>query len=90
MKECKCETSGKVRVDYLDSVGSGWTYCEKCEARIESAGHHGVIKNRNDPKFWELNVKERILCGDCLANLAEKMPSLRRAEFNRYRKVGRL
>jgi hypothetical protein len=23
LKECKCETSEKVRVDYLDSVGSG-------------------------------------------------------------------
>ena len=90
LKECQCETSTKVRVDYLDSAGSGWTYCEKCEARIESAGHHGVIKNRNSPSFWGLNIKERILCGNCLANLAKKMPSIRRAEFSRYRKVGRL
>jgi len=51
LKGCQCEKSEKVRVDYLDSAGSGWTYCEKCETRIESAGHHGVIKNRNDPKF---------------------------------------
>jgi hypothetical protein len=51
LKECQCETSKKVRVDYLDSAGSGWTYCEKCEIRIESAGHHGVIKNRHSPSF---------------------------------------
>jgi len=51
LKECQCEESEKVRVDYIDSEGSGWTYCEKCEERIGSAGHHGVIKNRNDPNF---------------------------------------
>lgn len=90
LKKCRCETSTKVRIDYLDSAGSGWTYYEKCEVRIGSAGHHGVIKNRNDPQFWGLEVKEKILCGDCLAKLAEKMLSLRRAEFNRYRKVKRL
>lgn len=90
LKVCQCETSKKIRVDYLDSAGSGWTYCEQCETRIDSAGHHGVIKNRNSPSFWGLNIKERILCGDCLASKKEEMPSLRKAEFNRYRKVRRL
>jgi len=51
LKKCQCKKNEKVRVDYLDSTGSGWTYCEKCEARIESAGHHGVIKNRHSPSF---------------------------------------
>ena len=50
----------------------------------------GVIKNRNDPRFWGLNVKEKVLCGNCLESKKENMPPLRRAEFNRYRKVGRL
>jgi len=90
LKECKCKRSEKVRVDYLDSAGSGWTYCEKCEARIESAGHHGVIKNRHSPSFWGLEIKEKILCGSCLEKNKENMPSLRKAEFNRYWKVGRL
>lgn len=90
LKECQCETSPKWRVDYIDSKGSGWIYCETCETRVESAGHHGVIKNRNDPKFWGLEVKEEALCGGCLEKSKEKTPPLRRAEFNRYRKVGRL
>ena len=90
LKKCQCETSPKWRVDYMDSEGSGWIYCEICETRIRSAGHHGVIKNRNDPRFWGLNVKEKALCGDCLESKKENMPPLRRAEFNRYRKVGRL
>jgi hypothetical protein len=50
-KECFCEESEKVRVDYIDSQGEGWIACEICEQRITSAGHHGVIKNRNDPRF---------------------------------------
>lgn len=90
LKECKCVKSEKVRVDYLDSAGSGWIYCEKCKARIESAGHHGVIKNRHSPSFWGLNTREKVLCGNCLERKKEDMLSLRKAEFNRYRKVGRL
>jgi len=57
---------------------------------VKSAGHHGVIKNRNDPRFWGLNVKEKVLCGNCLESKKEKMLPLRKVEFNRYRKVGRL
>ena len=50
-KECQCEVNPKVRTPYIDSGGEGWIYCERCEQRITSAGHHGVIKNRNDVKF---------------------------------------
>jgi hypothetical protein len=89
-KECRCEVNPKVRVLYVDSGGKGWIYCQICETRIESAGHHGVIKNRNDPKFWGLEVKERVLCGKCLESKKKGMPPLRKAEFNRYRKVRRL
>lgn len=90
LKECRCETSEKVRINYLNSTGSGWTYCEKCEARIESAGHHGVVKNRNDPRFWGLEIKEKVLCGNCLEERKNAMKPLKRAEFNRYRKKGKL
>ena len=90
LKKCQCETSPKWRVNYMDSEGGGWIYCEICETKIRSAGHHGVIKNRNDPRFWGLNVKEKALCGNCLESKKENMLPLRKAEFNRYRKVGRL
>ena len=88
LKECECEISKKVRVDYLDSAGSGWTYCERCETRIESAGHHGVIKNRNSPSFWGLKVKERVLCLKCLGKFQEKMPVNKKYTFNKYLKRG--
>jgi len=88
LKECQCETSPKWRVDYIDNEGSGWTYCEKCERRIESAGHHGVIKNRNDPRFWGLGIKEKVLCGDCLADLVEQMPVSKKYTFRKYVRRG--
>lgn len=88
LKDCRCEESEKVRVDYLDSAGSGWIYCEKCEATIESAGHHGVIKNRNDPRFWGLSIEEKVLCGGCLGKLVEMMPANKKYSFNKYGKRG--
>lgn len=85
LKNCQCKKSEKVRVG-----DDNYVWCDKCEVGILVASKKRVIKNRNDPRFWGLNVKERILCGDCLASKKEIIPSLRKAEFNRYRKVGRL
>ena len=50
-KECQCEVSNKPRTPYYDSENYGYAYCEMCETRIAGAGKHGVIKNRNDPRF---------------------------------------
>jgi len=85
LKKCQCKKSEKVRVgsDY-------YAWCERCETSIPAASKKRAIKNRNDPRFWGLEVKERILCGNCLERKKEKMPSLRKAEFNRYRRVRRL
>lgn len=88
LEKCRCEISEKVRVDYLDSEGSGWIYCEKCEGTIESAGHHGIIKNRNDPKFWGLSIEEKVLCGGCLEWLVEEMPKRKNYLFWEYKKRG--
>lgn len=48
---CYCLEAEKPRVKYISSDGSGWSRCERCEKIIQSAGHHRIIKNRNDPKF---------------------------------------
>ena len=85
LKECQCVKSEKIRVG-----DDNYAWCERCETSILAASKKRVIKNRNDPKFWGLKVKEEVLCGDCLENKKENMPSLRKAEFNRYRRVGRL
>jgi hypothetical protein len=85
LKDCQCETSPKVRVS-----NDNYAWCERCEVGIPAASKKRVIKNRNDPRFWGLNVKEKVLCGKCLEKSKEKMTPLRRAKFNEYRKLGRL
>ena len=89
---CQCSGAEKPRLKYISSDGSGWINCEskECKKTVASAGHHGVIKNRNNPSFWGLKVKEKVLCGECLEARKKDMKPLWRAEFNRYRKVGRL
>ena len=89
---CQCLGTKKPRVKYTSYDGTGWIKCEgeKCKNMIASAGHHGVIKNRNDPKFWGLEVKERVLCGGCLESKKGEMKPLKRAKFNEYKKLGRL
>ena len=85
LKDCKCVKSEKFRVDSDYS-----TACEKCGGEVSVASKKRVIKDRNDPRFWGLECEERVLRGGCLENQKEKMPPLRKAEFNRYRKTGRL
>jgi hypothetical protein len=85
LKKCACETSEKVRVS-----GDYYAWCEKCKKSIAVASKKRVIKNRNDPRFWGLSVKEKVLCGKCLEKSKEKMPPLRRAKFNEYKKLGRI
>ena len=47
-----------------------------------------VIKNRNDPRFWGLEVEEKVLCLGCLTNYQEKMPVSKKYTFNKYLKRG--
>lgn len=86
---CQCLESEKVRVRFLSYDGSGWSKCERCEERLESAGHHGVIKNRNDPRFWEVESEWKILCLKCLGKrFYGKLSSEKRKTFNKYVKRG--
>ena len=88
LKECKCEISPKTRTPYYDSANYGYTYCDKCETSIKGAGKHGVIKSRNNPSFWGLEIKEKVLCLNCLEKFQEKMPISKRYTLNKYLKRG--
>jgi len=61
LEKCVCEISEKVRVDSDD-----YTWCEKCKKTIAAASKKRVIKNRNDPRFWGLEVKKKVLCLECI------------------------
>jgi hypothetical protein len=80
----------KPRVNYVSSDGSGRSSCEreKCERIIDGAGHHRIVKNRNDPKFWGLSIKEKVLCLKCLEKFKGKMPISKRYMLNKYLKRG--
>ena len=62
--------------------------CGHCSAELKGSCRHGVVKNRNNPGFWGLEVKEKVLCGQCLQARKEAMPVLRRMKFNQYVKLG--
>lgn len=83
LAKCQCETSEKIRVK-----NDNYTWCESCEKAITAASKKRVIKNRNDPKFWGLEVKEKVLCGGCLKNLVEQMPVRKKYTFRKYEKRG--
>jgi hypothetical protein len=43
-----------------------------------------VIRNRNNPSFWGLETKEKVLCLTCLKNYIEQMPANKKYTFNKY------
>ena len=88
LKECKCRASLKPRITYTDNHGNGWTYCEICQQIIDSAGHHGVIRNRNDPKFWGVHIPQKVLCLTCLKFFCKEMPVSKKYVFNKYLRRG--
>lgn len=50
-----------------------WANCYLCGKELRGAGKHGVVKNRNNPGFWGLSIKEKVLCLNCLQKFQEKM-----------------
>jgi len=82
---CQCLVSEKPRVRYLNSDGSGWSNCEICEKIISSAGHHGIVKNRNNPNFWGIESKWKVLCLDCVwRKFYKELSGSKRKTFNKY------
>jgi hypothetical protein len=79
LTKCSCQKSKKVRVsnDY-------YAWCERCEREIAIASKKRVIKNRNDPRFWGLEIKEKVLCLVCLKNLIKQMPVSKKYTFGKY------
>ena len=79
LKECQCEVSPKVRVGSDDCA-----WCEKCKRVIGVASKKRVIKNRNDPRFWGIESKFKILCLRCIGRFYGKLSGGKRKTFNKY------
>lgn len=63
------------------------SWCFECFTFIQEALRHGVIKNRNDARFWGFKEK-KALCGDCLGKRLEGMSPPKRYLWEKYRKRG--
>ena len=86
---CQCLESEKSRVRYLNSDGSGWSECERCERMINSAGHHGVVKNRNEVRFWGIESEWKVLCLECIGRkYLKEMSSSKRKTYQKYLRRG--
>lgn len=82
---CQCLESKKVRATYLNSDGSGFSSCERCEKIVSSAGHHRVIKNRNDVRFWGVSSSYKILCLRCIGKeFYKEMVGWQRKKWREY------
>jgi hypothetical protein len=62
--------------------------CGNCSEEMLGSMRNGRAKNRNNPAFWGLEAKEKVLCGECLGKRKGEMPTIRRMKFNQYWKIG--
>jgi hypothetical protein len=84
LAKCSCKKSEKIRVgsDY-------YAWCERCEKDITVASKKRVIKNRNDPRFWGLEVEEKVLCLGCIGRrYYGEMEKWQRKKFREYVRRG--
>lgn len=88
LKNCKCQVSPKTRTAYYDQANYGYTYCEICQQRINGAGKTGLIKNRNSPQFWGVNISQKVLCLACLKFFCGEMSVSKKYVFNKYLRRG--
>ena len=65
-----------------------YSWCEKCKKSISVASKKRVIKNRNDPRFWGLEVQEKVLCLECVGGEFYKMEGWQRKKWREYIRRG--
>ena len=73
----------KIKSNYASTQAQ----CSNCAKLLDVLSHKGLIKNRNDARFWGLSEK-KILCGNCLAKRKFEMPPRKHYLWNEYQKQG--
>jgi len=59
--------------------------CYLCSKELKGAGKTGKIKNRNNPNFWGIETKFKILCLKCIGKkFYHKLETNKRKTFNQY------
>ena len=73
----------KIKANYTSTLAQ----CFNCAKLLDVLSNRGVVKNRNDARFWGLPEK-KILCGQCLGKRKEEMPARKRYLWTEYKKRG--
>lgn len=63
--------------------------CYLCGKELKGAGKHGIIKNRNDPKFWGIRSEFKIMCLECLGKkFYGRMIDWQKKKWREYKRRG--
>ena len=66
-----------------------WANCYLCGKELKGAGKHGVVKNRNDVRFWGIGSAYKILCLKCLGKkYYSRLVDWQRKKFREYVRRG--
>ena len=62
-----------------------WANCYLCGKELKSASKKGVVKNRNDPRFWGIGSAYKILCLVCVGRkFYGRMSSSKKKTWRKY------
>jgi hypothetical protein len=79
----KGEVKAKVNQEYYKAS------CYLCSKELKGAGKHGVVKNRNDVRFWGVESRYKILCLECIGKeFYRRMSGGKRKTWRKYLRRG--
>jgi len=86
-----CQLYRKVKETQRKPVKPNRSYylctCYLCGKELKGAGKTGKVKNRNNPSFWGISTKFKILCLGCLKKKHyRKLAKEKRKMLNKYLK----
>ena len=59
--------------------------CYLCGKELKGAGKHGVVKNRNNPRFWGIGSVYKILCLECIGReFYRRLNSSKKKTWRKY------
>lgn len=90
---CELKQIRKKRTEREQTVAVNQKYykssCYLCQKELKGAGKHGIIKNRNDPKFWGIGSSYKIMCLVCIGKrFYNRLSAGKRKTFKKYLKRG--